>query len=165
MQIRGLGLAYGFSLYGDAEEGLVYFSLMRSTSLPRAYAQARDIVRSFAAPDAGLDPVALENAAAAVVSGIVSREQSVSACGLQSLMSALRGTGPGHNARLLAAVQAVRAEDVRRVLGRYLVPLFDPAAASLVVTVPAGKAEEVAAGLAGLGWKTSRKTLDEAVVG
>jgi hypothetical protein len=45
---RGLGLAYSFSLYGDSEEGLVYFSLSRSNSLSRAYSIAGKIVRSFA---------------------------------------------------------------------------------------------------------------------
>ncbi len=70
-----------------------------------------------------MEPVALENAAAAVVAGV----EPVSACGLQALTSALRGTGPGHNARLLRVVQAVTADDVRRVLGAYLVRLFDPA--------------------------------------
>ena len=161
--VRGLGLAYGFSMYGDAEEGLVYFSLARSTSLPRAYAEARAIVGAFASGERPVEPVALENAAAAVVSGVVSREQTVSACGLQAMMSALRGTGPGHNARLLRAVQAVTAGDVRRVLGAYLVPLFDPARANMCITAAAGKADEVAAGFEALGWAVRRETPDDAV--
>jgi Zn-dependent M16 (insulinase) family peptidase len=163
VQVRGLGLAYGFSMYGDAEEGLVYFSLARSTNLPRAYAEARAIVRAFVAGERPVDPVALENAAAAVISGVVSREQTVSACGLQSLMSALRGTGPGHNARLLRAVRAVTAGDVRRVLERYLGRLFEPAAANMCITAAAGKADEVAAGFEALGWAVRRETADEAV--
>lgn len=46
-EIRGLGLAYSFSLHGDSEEGMVYFSLWRSNSLPRAYSIAGKIVRAF----------------------------------------------------------------------------------------------------------------------
>jgi len=49
---------------------------------------------------------------ASVVSSVVSREQTVSSCGLQSIMSAMRRSGPGHNARLLKAVQVrMRAVD------------------------------------------------------
>ncbi len=165
VSVRGLGLAYGFGMHGDAEEGLVYFSLARSASLPRAYAEARALVRAFAAGDRPLEPVALENAAAAVVSGVVSREQTVSACGLQALMSALRGTGPGYNTELLRAVQAVTADDVRRVLGAYLVRLFDPAAANMRITAAASKADEVVAGFEALGWAVRRETPDGAPPG
>ena len=165
VNVRGLGLAYGFSMYGDAEEGLVYFSLARATNLPRAYAEARALVRAFVAGERPVEAVALENAAAAVISGVVSREQTVSACGLQSLMTALRGTGPGHNARLLRAVQAVTAGDVRRVLERYLGPLFEPMTANMCITAAAAKADEVAAGFQALGWAVRRETVDDAVAG
>ena len=33
--IRGLGLAYSFTMYGDADEGLCYFSLSRSPALAK----------------------------------------------------------------------------------------------------------------------------------
>ena len=68
-------------MYGDAEEGHVYFSLARSTALPRAYAEDRALVRAFAAGDRPLEPVAIENAAAAVVSGVESGVVSAVASG------------------------------------------------------------------------------------
>ena len=89
-EIRGLGLAYSFSMYGDSEEGLVYFALHRSISLPRAYAIAAKLVKSFASGEVLVRGAQLENAVASVVSSVVSREQTMSCCGLQSIMSSLR---------------------------------------------------------------------------
>lgn len=51
----------------------------------------------------------------------------MAACGMQAMMSALRAAGPGYNRRVLSAVQAVTADDVIRVLRKYLVQVNHPA--------------------------------------
>lgn len=43
-EVRGLGLAYSFGMHGDADEGLVYFSLSRSSNVPKAF-QVRSAMR------------------------------------------------------------------------------------------------------------------------
>ena len=235
-------------------QGLIYFSLMRSSNLAKAYTESMALVQAFVSGERPVEPVAVQNAAASVVSSVsktrsqnghpqgdppcwgilqgtrvwgipqgtsvstividlcvsdggwtspaprgdhcdqparaqaalrcgssralpprvgceyfsclgqvVSREQTVSACGLQSIMSCLRGTGPGHNARLLAAVMAVTVDDVRRVLQTYLARLFDPAAANMCITTNSAKVDEVVAGFQALGWALDRLTVDEAV--
>ncbi|KAJ1495583.1 Metalloenzyme, LuxS/M16 peptidase-like protein [Baffinella frigidus] len=154
--IRGQGLAYGFSLYGAAEEGLVYFSLMRASNLPKAFAEARRLVGSFADGTTLIDPIALENAVASVVSSVVSREQTVASCGMQAMMSALRDAPPGYNQRVLGNVQAVTSEDVLRVLRQYLIQVFDPAFATLAITTNVNKLPEVVSGFKEAGWDVTQ---------
>ena len=43
-KIRGLGYAYGNSLYIDVQEGLLTFGIDRSTNLPKAFEAAKEIV-------------------------------------------------------------------------------------------------------------------------
>ncbi len=42
-QIRGMGLAYSYNLFLDVEAGLLYFTLAKSTNLPKAYQVAYDL--------------------------------------------------------------------------------------------------------------------------
>ena len=107
--IRGQGLAYSFSMYGDADEGLVYFSLSRSPCVIKAYNEARRLVQAFAGGECRISDTDLENGIASVLSSVVSRESTVGQCGMQSLMTALRRSGPGHNSRLLTSIAAVSA--------------------------------------------------------
>jgi len=155
-EVRGLGLAYSFGMHGDADEGLVYFSLSRSSNVPKAFQAAKKLVGAFASGEEAMESVTVENAIASVVSAVVSREQTVSACGMQSIMSALRASGPGHNSRLVQAVLAVTEADLQRVLSRYLVNVFEPSKANLAITTNGNKVEEVVSGLEGLGWKPDR---------
>ena len=46
--MRGQGLAYSFTMYGDADERLCYFSLSRSPAVAKAYAAAGRLVEAFA---------------------------------------------------------------------------------------------------------------------
>ncbi|EKX32663.1 hypothetical protein GUITHDRAFT_148450 [Guillardia theta CCMP2712] len=154
--IRGLGLAYSFSIFGDADEGLVYFSLSRSTSPARAFSESKKLVSSFASSSTKIDAVALQNAKASVISAVVSREQTPSSTGLQAIMSALRGTGHGHNARLLEAVAAVKEEDCMRVLNTYLLNLFDPKASNMCVTTSPSKLHEICSSFEDMGWRVEQ---------
>ena len=92
---------------------------------------------------AAVTSIALENAKASVMSGIVSRESTVGHCGMQSLMNALRRSGPGHNGRLLSSVAAVTSEQVLYVIKAYLLGLFSPQSANVFITTSPGKFDEV----------------------
>ena len=162
--IRGLGLAYSFTMYGDADEGLCYFSLSRSPAVGKAFAEAGKLVQAFGSGERELTAMALENAIASVMSSVVSRESTVGQCGLQSLMTALRRSGPGHNARLLKSIAAVSAGQVLHVINTYLVRLFSPASANVFITCSPSKLDEVCAGMAELSWRVVKPSSLEAAV-
>ena len=162
--IRGLGLAYSFTMYGDADEGLCYFSLSRSPAVSKAFAEAGKLVAAFGSGEKELTPMALENAIASVMSSVVSRESTFGQCGLQSLMTAMRRSGPGHNARLLKAIAAVTAEQVLHVINTYLLRLFSPASANVFVTCSPSKLDEVCSGMAELSWRVEKLASLEAAV-
>ena len=108
-----------------------------------------------------IDGVALQNAKASVISAVVSREQTPSSTGLQAIMSALRGTGHGHNARLLEAVDAVKEEDCMRVLNTYLLNLFDPKTSNMCVTTSPSKLQEVCCSHASLDARRSSDSVTD----
>ena len=141
--IRGAGLAYSFTMYGDADEGLCYFSLSRSPAVGRAYVEAGSLIASFASGETPITAMALENSKASVMSSIVSRESTVGQCGMQSLMNALRRSGPAHNARLLSSVASVSQEQVMYVIQKYLLALFSPQSANVFITTSPAKFDEV----------------------
>ena len=98
----------------------------------------------------------LEAGIASVLSSVVSRESTVGHCGMQSLMTALRRSGPGHNARLLTSIAAVQAEQVQHVISTYLVALFQPASANVFVTCSPSKLDEVCKGMQELSWAVDK---------
>jgi len=67
----------------------------------------------------------------------------VGQCGMQSLMNALRRSGPGHNARLLSSVASVSQEQVMHVIQKYLLALFSPQSANVFITTSPAKLDEV----------------------
>jgi len=163
--IRGLGLAYSFTMYGDADEGLCYFSLSRSPALAKAYAEAGRLVKAFATGSTAITDLMLENAVASVMSSVMSRESTVAQCGMQSLMTALRRSGLGHNSRLLKSVAGVRSSQVLEVMDKYLVALFCPKTANVFCTSSPAKLDEVCAGMEEAGWQVLKPaSLDELVI-
>lgn len=45
--IRGQGLSYGYAIYPKPNDGLLYFSLYKSTNVIAAYKEAKSIVVSM----------------------------------------------------------------------------------------------------------------------
>lgn len=71
----------------------------------------------------------------------------------------LKGVGKDFSQRMLQKIPGVTIEDVRAVIGKYFVPLFDSATSLGAVSVNAGKADEVEAGFKELGFDVERREL------
>ena len=147
-QIRGLGLAYSYSLSAVPEEGLVMFTLFKASHVAKAYATAAAIVREYASAPADsplFDAAAVETAVSSAIFAVLNREATPADAGSQALLSYLRATGAAYSSRLVAALRAVQPADVAAALKRYVVPLFDPAAVTVAACVNPNKAAELAA--------------------
>jgi Zn-dependent M16 (insulinase) family peptidase len=150
-QVRGAGLAYGSNLRLNIEHGLLYFVVYRSPDGYRAFHVVRQIIDDFANERIPFDQTFLDAAKSGVLFSIVSREDTVSAAASESFM----------NQDLLRAVQAVQLEDLRAVLKRYLVPLFQSRSSCGAVTVAPGKLDDLSQGFRSLGFLVKKSTVVE----
>ena len=110
--IRGQGLAYGFSLRLNIEEGTMYFGLSQASQLLTAFDTAAVIVAEFCAGTRILETPSVEAAIASVIFETVSREQSPEDACTEAAKKAFYGAGGFSNVSLLARVQAVTVADL-----------------------------------------------------
>ncbi|XP_032814630.1 uncharacterized protein C05D11.1-like [Petromyzon marinus] len=147
-QLRGLGLAYHYSMLAVPSQGLLFFSLYKSSHPVSAYKHAKEILDEFVLGATPWDPVILESSISSVIFEIIERETTVSEASLQSLLSSFRKMD---NKTLLGKVARVTAEDLRRVGREYFTRLFDPTHSRCAVVCSPAKVEEISQGFRGLG--------------
>ncbi|KAA1467937.1 hypothetical protein DENSPDRAFT_833113 [Dentipellis sp. KUC8613] len=159
--IRGSGLAYGAYTGFDLEAGNVTFTLYRSSNSLKAYEQGGVVVKGLVDGSIELDETVLDAAKSSIVYGVT---KSVSTPGRAAIMSftnqALKGVSQNYNVDLLEKFQSVTKEDVLQSLRTYFLPLFDASSSVIVSVTSPGKTDEVAQGLAGMGFEVSRRTLE-----
>ena len=73
----------------------------------------------------------------------------------------LRGVGKNFSQEMLAKLPGVTLDDLRGVIRKYFVPLFDPAHTIGAVAVNTGKADEVETGFTELGFEVERRELPQ----
>ncbi|PRP76487.1 hypothetical protein PROFUN_15157 [Planoprotostelium fungivorum] len=141
-KIRGLGLSYGYSVDASVEDGLLYFSLTKSTDIPKAYSAAAQIVQDIVDGREAIHQVSLECARSTVICATVQREQTMEAAAVQSFFHHLRGAPQDYNRTLLRQVQHVTQDDIQRVINKYIAPLFQLSSGNTVIVLNPVKLKE-----------------------
>ncbi|XP_070567442.1 uncharacterized protein C05D11.1-like isoform X2 [Ptychodera flava] len=149
-QIRGLGLAYHYSMFCRPSEGLLYFLLYKCTHVVNAYKQAKEIVDGYLTGKTEFDPVQLESSVSSVVFEVIERETTVSDTSKESLLHYFRDTDQDYNRNLLQKLSKVSIEDLKAVGEKYFAPLFDPSKARCAVCCNPSKVDEIKEGFKGL---------------
>jgi len=149
-QIRGLGLAYGYNINMNIDEGLLYFSLTKSANVTKAYEVSRGIAKDYLAKKLEFEDTMLEAARSGVIFSIVNREETLEKVGEQAFLNYLRKIGPYGNQELLHKVQKVTTDDLYRVLGKYLEPLFHPTNTNVAITANPSKIDEILKGFSAM---------------
>ncbi|KAL7420500.1 hypothetical protein Q5752_004450 [Cryptotrichosporon argae] len=161
--IRGAGLAYGADVDYDVESGLVEFSVYRSPNASIAYEEAGKVMRGIVDGTIELDQNIVDGARAGLTySFAVKSETVMGAASTVYLDEVLRGVGAGYGAALLSKLKDVTLAQLRDVITRYYLPVFDPATAVGAATVNTGKADEVEDGYKKLGFEVRREELPSA---
>eukprot|EP00743_Colponemidia_sp_Colp-15_P003789 GILK01004087.1.p1 GENE.GILK01004087.1~~GILK01004087.1.p1 ORF type:complete len:1022 (-),score=207.76 GILK01004087.1:87-3122(-) len=138
-EIRGRGYSYSYNMHLKPEDGLLYFTLARSTDVVNAYKAARGIVQRFINGEDTFDPLGLEAAISSMLFEIIGRESNLPSARVQSLLNYFRGLSHDHNKQLLQKIQRVTVSDLQRVLNKYLPALFDSNSAHLMLTANSAK--------------------------
>ncbi|BEI83257.1 hypothetical protein CcaverHIS002_0311250 [Cutaneotrichosporon cavernicola] len=158
--IRGAGLAYGAHVTIDQESGFVGFRVYRSPNAMTAFKEAGRIMRTIADGTMELDENVIDAAKASMVFAYAQKSETVGAAATTAYVDeVLKGIGKDWSQRMLAEIPQVTREDIRAAIGKYYVPLFDPATSIGAVTVNVGKADEVESGFKELGFETERHEL------
>lgn len=158
--IRGAGLAYGASVEIDIESGMVGFSVYRSPNAFLAFREGGKVLRAIADGTTELDVNIVDGAKSSMVFGYANKSSTVGgAAGTAYLDEVLKGVGKDFSQKMLEKIPTVTLKDVRDVIGKYFVPVFDSATSLGAVTVNSGKAEEVETGFKELGFEVERKEL------
>jgi len=141
-KIRGLGLSYGYSITPAVDDGLIYFSLSKSTDVGKAFEAAKDIVTDILTKKEEISQVALECARSTVICDIVSRENTADAAAMQAFFHYIRGVGPEYNRNLLTKVQKVSEENLRKSIEEFIAPLFSTERSNMVIVLNPVKLKE-----------------------
>lgn len=141
-KIRGLGLAYGYGIWSDIEHGLMYFSLDRSGSLAKAFEESHKIIKRVETEP--LQEVQLEAARSSVVFSVIDGVETAADAANAEFLRRIQGLPAGHDKEYLAAVQRVTLDDLRRVLRRWIVPMFDIDKTNVAIAAPSDKTKQIA---------------------
>jgi Zn-dependent M16 (insulinase) family peptidase len=142
-KIRGLGLSYSYSINTSIEQGLTYFVLQKSTSLTKAYFEAKKIVDEFLEGKEIFDDIMLESAKSAVIFGIISREETLYEAANQQFNNYLKNLPSNGNQILLQNIAKVTKEDLLVALKKYVAKIFDTSSSLSVITTNTQKLSDI----------------------
>mmetsp|Transcript_12821 Transcript_12821/g.26017 ORF Transcript_12821/g.26017 Transcript_12821/m.26017 type:complete len:1025 (-) Transcript_12821:1513-4587(-) len=143
--IRGLGLAYSYSLSVSPEENAIVFTLYRSSQLVSAYQASIEMLTSFKDGSSSFDPKGIEAAKAGVAYSLIQRQSSGSSAAQQNFLSRqFRGIDGDYAHQLFPRVEQVTEQDLTRVLETYLARALRGVETRISVACPALKVDEIA---------------------
>ncbi|XP_031827679.1 uncharacterized protein C05D11.1 [Nomia melanderi] len=140
--IRGQGLSYGYNIYANANEGLLYLSFYRSTNIVAAYKEAKSIVNIHISENKW-EKLLFESAKSSLIFEIIKRVQSVGDLVQHSLVSYFKNVPHNYTQQMVQRISAVTIEDMGRIASKYLTPLFDPKECKTTIVCHPSKAQEV----------------------
>ena len=143
-QIRGAGLAYGYSVLVSTNKGQIYFTLYKATHPHKAFEEGKRIIMSHTGGEEPWDPLQVESAKSSLIFELIEKEKSVGEVVQESLLSFFKGVDRDYTRKFLEMVNNVTIDDLKRVAPQYLAPLFSAQSRTTVVCNPS-KVQEIAA--------------------
>ncbi|RDW74089.1 hypothetical protein BP5796_07531 [Coleophoma crateriformis] len=160
--IRGTGLAYGASFGRDLEGGFLQFKVYRSPDAYRAFAAGKAIIENYLSGKETFEEYALEGAISGIVVAMADEQPTMAAAGqLNFINSVIRGVTSDYNTRILKAVRDVGVDQIKEAMKQYLLPVFLPGKANVVVTCSPATQEAIVKGFTESGFKTQVKPLSD----
>jgi Zn-dependent M16 (insulinase) family peptidase len=133
--VRGTGLAYGANVGASIPTGWVKFSIYRSPNAFRAFEVSKKLVEDFVSEKTPLDDLALEGAISSIVVDFADEQQTMSSSALLSFVRQVYRELPSDwNEKMLKMVRKVGFEEIREAMKTFILPLFTPGQANVVVT-------------------------------
>ncbi|CAK9798548.1 Uncharacterized protein C05D11.1 [Anthophora plagiata] len=140
--IRGQGLSYGYDIYLNPNEGLLYLTFYKSTNIVAAYKEAKSIVEAHILENKW-EKLLFASAKSCLIFKIIKKEQSVGDLVLQSLLSYFKNVPHDYTQQMVQRVSEVTIEDMGRIASQYLKPLFDPKECRTTIVCHSSKVPEI----------------------
>lgn len=141
-QLRGLGFSYSYSIDIAPSEGLLYFSLAKSTLVTSAYNKAIEIVDRHLNEEEEFRQNLLDSAKSSLIFEFINKEKSAAGKSVQSLIAYLRNLDVEFNKNMIKKIAKVTIDDIKQVGPKYLKPLFhDPERRHVICCNPSKVAE------------------------
>ncbi|OQO07493.1 hypothetical protein B0A48_07190 [Cryoendolithus antarcticus] len=151
--VRGNGLAYGTNCGYRLSTGLVSFSISRSPDIYKAFMAAKEQVEGYASGTLNFDKFALEGAVSEIVLNMANEQPTMAAAAATSFTNqVVLGIEKDWSHQMLAKVRDVTPEQIREAMTKYMVPLFNPKSANLLVTCAQIMTEKLEENLKGAGF-------------
>ncbi|KAI5305384.1 hypothetical protein KEM56_004575 [Ascosphaera pollenicola] len=134
--VRGTGLAYGASLHHKVASGLVTLDIWRSPNAGKAFRAAKETVKNYISGVIPLDAVlALEGAISHIVVGFVNDQSTYAMAAQANFNTQVVSELPSdHMEQTLRKTRDCTVEDVKMALREFIMPLFEPDTANVVMT-------------------------------
>lgn len=159
--VRGTGLAYGTYWRTSIATGSLTFTIDRSPDAFKAWRACKEQTEGYASGRLPFDRFALEGAISEIVLGMANEQPNMAAAAEASYINqVIRGVGKDYNQRMLALVRAVMPEQIRRAMGRYMVPAFRAETCNMAVTCAQVMEEGLVARFAEEGFRPEVRTLE-----
>ncbi|OMP81377.1 hypothetical protein BK809_0002370 [Diplodia seriata] len=158
--VRGTGLAYGTSFARGTDTGLLGYRIYRSPDTFKAYSTSRGVVEDFISGARPFEKHALEGAISTIVEGFADEQPTmVSAATLGFVNQVVKGIPKDWNKGMLEKVREVGLDDIKAVLKEFVLPVFLPGKANVVVTCATIMEEDLKKNLESVGFKPEVRTL------
>ncbi|KAJ6640346.1 hypothetical protein Bhyg_13096, partial [Pseudolycoriella hygida] len=143
-RVRGFGYTYSVDLKLLPEEGVIQFTLSKSSDIVSAFNESRQIINELTQPDGKWHPTLLESAKNVAISDIVSTVTQVAQIPLAFVMSTFRNVSTNFNRDLIVKIKAVTISDLKHVAAKYMKDIFCPTKARLTIVCNTEKAPIIA---------------------
>ncbi|GAA5862491.1 hypothetical protein JCM1840_004200 [Sporobolomyces johnsonii] len=160
--IRGAGLAYGASISQDLESGLIYYRVFKSPDSFAAFTAAQKLIDQLVSGEIEIDDLTIESAKSSLAYNTAAKEATISAAASASFTNMLLGLPPNYGRIALANTKDVSAEDILRVIKKWIAPMFRPDTSIASIASGLAKMEEIATNFEKLGYEVERRTFDDA---
>ncbi|KAH0542239.1 hypothetical protein FGG08_003361 [Glutinoglossum americanum] len=158
--VRGTGLAYGTGFSRDTDAGHLQFRIYRSPDAHKAFVASKKVIEDHISGDTLFDSLGLEGAVSSIVVAFADEQVSMySAAQMSFINQVVRDLSPNYSSEILKRVRDIGVDDVKEVLKKVVLPVFEPKTANLVVTCAPVMLEEICDGFEDAGFDVQVKPL------
>lgn len=159
--IRGKGMAYSTRILYSIDLGKVILLVSKSADPYNAIMSAKEQVEGYATGRWELNNCALKAAVSMVVLFVANNLSSMASTAKNSFANqVIRGIDRNWQTQMLAKVQAVKPEQVKNAMLKYLLPLFEPKSSNLFVTCGPIMVEKLKDSLTNIGYPVVVRSLE-----
>jgi len=160
--VRGSGLAYGIHFSHMIATGKIFLRINRSPDAYKAYAAAKEQVEDYSSGKLPLDQGAIQGAVSKIILDVVKEQPTASAAAeLSYVNQVMREVEKDFGQNLLKRVQRVTPNQIVKAMRKYMLPVFEPQTATLIVTCAESMGLGVLKNFKEVGFSAKIQTLDQ----